>query len=217
MPPSMSGARPRPASRGCCSRSARSLSALAPTRKRIWLRREPWRTTTGRSADRSRRRAGPRSRRELVEGGDAVGDHAREDVEPAGGAFRIGGGGESCRQRQAFEQRHDIDAAGLQHRALRQVDRVQLQVAELGSDLRLGAREEARAHAVGHGAEAQVEAGRLQLVGQERLGQPHMPGLDQGADRLHRQDARFRCRRRFGPRLGLGFGHGALALGSSRR
>ena len=48
----------------------------------------------------------------------AVGDHAGEHVEPAGRAFRIGGGRDVGRQRQAFEQRHDVDAAGLQHRAV---------------------------------------------------------------------------------------------------
>ena len=76
--------------------------------------------------------------RDAVEAADLVGDDAGEDVEPAGRAFRIGGGGNLAGQRQAFEQRHDIDAAGLQHRAVAERDLVQLQVVDAVGDAVLG-------------------------------------------------------------------------------
>ena len=52
---------------------------------------------------------------DAVEAAHVVGDHAREYVEPPGRAFRIGGGGDVARQGEALDQRHDIDAARLQH------------------------------------------------------------------------------------------------------
>ena len=148
---------------------------------------------------------------DLVEGGDAVGDHAREDVEPAGRAFRVGGGGQVVGQRHALQQRHDIDAAGLQHGALGQVDHMQLQVGQLVGDDRAGARQEACPHPIGACAEPEVEAGRLQLVGQGRLVQLDVAGVDQAADRLHGQDAGARCRRFPGRCFLLGLGHPNLA------
>src|SRR6185312_3008829 len=65
---------------------------------------------------------------DAVEAARLVGDDAGEDVEPAGRALRIGGGGDVLRQRQAFQQRHDIDAAGLQHRAVGKRELVQLEI-----------------------------------------------------------------------------------------
>ena len=93
------------------------------------------------------------------------------------------------RQRQALQERDHVDAAGLEHRALRQADGVELQVVELGGDLLAAPRQEARAHAVGDRAQAQIEARRLQLLGQQPLGELHLSGLDQRLDRLRRQDA----------------------------
>ena len=104
---------------------------------------------------------------DAVEAARLVGDHAGEDVEPAGRAFRIGGGGDVVGQRQAFDQRHDVDAAGLQHRAVGQLDLVQLQLVDALGDRRARPGQEARAHAIGDLAEPQVEARRLDLVGRE--------------------------------------------------
>ena len=103
-----------------------------------------------------------------VERGHAIDDHAREHVEPAGGAFRIGGGGNLRRQAQAFQQRHDVDAARLQHRAVRQVDGVQRQLRQLQRHVRLRPRQEARAHAIGHLGQTQIEARRLDLPRRRR-------------------------------------------------
>ena len=43
-----------------------------------------------------------------VEGLGVIGDDAGEDVEAAGRALRVGGGGDVGREIEAFEQRHDI-------------------------------------------------------------------------------------------------------------
>ncbi len=104
---------------------------------------------------------------DAVEAARLVGDDAGEDVEPAGRALRIGGGGDVLRQRQAFQQRHDIDAAGLQHRAVGKRELVQLEIVDALLD-RGAARQKARAHAVGDRAETQVEARRLDLVSGKR-------------------------------------------------
>ena len=104
---------------------------------------------------------------DAVEAAGLVGDDAGEHVEPAGRAFRIGGGGNVVGQRQAFLQRHDIDATGFQHRAVGEREFVQLQVVDALRH-RGRARQEARAHAVGNLAKAQVEARRLDLAGHER-------------------------------------------------
>ena len=99
-----------------------------------------------------------------VEGAGAVGDGADEDVDAAGRALGIGGGGKIGWQFQPLLQRHHVDAAGLQHGAARQVERVhdEAVVEPVGDDLL--ARQEAGAQAVGDLAEAEVEAGRLDLV-----------------------------------------------------
>ena len=90
---------------------------------------------------------------DAVEAAGLVGDHAGEDVEPAGRALGIGGGRDVVGQREAFDQRHDVDAAGLEHRAVAERDLVQLELVDALGDRRVRARQEARAHAIGHFAE----------------------------------------------------------------
>ena len=82
---------------------------------------------------------------DAIEAARAVGDHAGEHVEPAGRAFRIGGGGDIGRQREAFEQRHDVDAAGFQHRAVGERDLVQLQFVDALGDRGVAAAGSSRA------------------------------------------------------------------------
>ena len=66
------------------------------------------------------------ARRQRVERGDPVAHHAREHVEPAGRAFRIGRRGKIGRQRQRFLELHEINAAGFEYRAgVRKLDLVQ--------------------------------------------------------------------------------------------
>ena len=95
------------------------------------------------------------------------------------------------RQVQAFEQRHDVDAAGFEHRALGEVDLVQLQPVELLRHVVRRTRQEARAHAPGLLAEPQVEARRLDLVGIERARRGQRAGLEQRQDFLIRKNARL--------------------------
>ncbi len=128
------------------------------------------------------------ARLDAVEAARVVGDDAREHVEPAGRAFRIGGCCDILRQREAFEQRHDIDRAGLQHRAVGQRDLVQLQVLDALRD-RGVAGQEARAHAIRDVAEAQVKACGLDLVGREFDGGQNPTRFRQRGDHAIRQDA----------------------------
>ncbi len=68
----------------------------------------------------------------LVERLAAVGHQPRQDVEPPGRALGIGEAGDAARgrQRQMLHQRHDIDAAFLQHRALAEVDGVAVELVD---------------------------------------------------------------------------------------
>ena len=103
--------------------------------------------------------------RDLVEGGNAVGDHAGEDVEPAGGALGIGGGRQRgsaapCSPAAARYRRSPFRAPRLcPGRWYAAAGRASL------SATCVGAGQEACAHAIGLRAKAQVEAGGLQLVG----------------------------------------------------
>jgi hypothetical protein len=54
----------------------------------------------------------------MVEAARLVGDHAGENVEPAGRTLGVGGGRNILGQREAFDQRHDVDATGLEHGAV---------------------------------------------------------------------------------------------------
>ena len=126
---------------------------------------------------------------DAIEAAGLVGDHAREHVEPAGRAFRIGGGGDLVGQREAFDQRHDVDAAGFQHGAVGERDLVQLQFVDALGDRRARAGQEARAHTIGDFAEPQVEARRLDLVGREVVGGWDGARLRERRDHVVRQDA----------------------------
>ena len=106
-------------------RSAASSRTAAPRRKRIWFSRMPGpdEHREGARRDLGVERAGV-ARLDAVELGAAVGDQPREQVEPAGRALGVGDRGDAGGQRQALEQRDEVDAALLQHRAARQVDPV---------------------------------------------------------------------------------------------
>ena len=82
-----------------------------------------------------------------------------------------------------------IDAAGLEHGRLGQIDLVQLEISQLHRDRGMGAGQEARADAIGDGAEAEIEARGLELFRAERKAQRQAARLDQAADRLRRKNA----------------------------
>ena len=92
------------------------------------------------------------------------------------------------RQREAFEQRHDVDAAGLQHGAVAERDLVQLQMLDALRHRGVPG-QEARAHPIGDVAEPQVEARGLDLVGREVVGGQNPTRLRQRRDHAIRQDA----------------------------
>ena len=126
---------------------------------------------------------------DLVELARMVGDDAGEDVEPAGGGLRVGGGADIARQLEVLHQRHDVDAAGLQHGTADQAEFVQLDLGEPVADQRLRTGQEAGAHAIGDLAEPEIEARRLDLVGIEPLVGRNRAGLDHLLDDLGRQDS----------------------------
>ena len=146
-----SAARRRPASR----RDAASCSSALRQQRIAGAEADLRQARAGAHHDRKGARADLEIERTGIAGGDlvellaAIGHDAGEDVEPAGRALRIGRGRDVRRQRQAFEQRHDVDAAGLQHRAVGEIDLVQLQPVELFGDRVVGPGQEAGAHAPG--------------------------------------------------------------------
>ena len=106
------------------------------------------------------------ARRQRVERGDPVAHHAREHVEPAGRAFRIGRRGKIGRQRQRFLELHEINAARFKYRAgVRKLDLVQGETHQPLVDAGARRRQKARADAPGARAEPQIEARRLHLIG----------------------------------------------------
>jgi hypothetical protein len=54
---------------------------------------------------------------DTIKAAGLIGDHAREYIEPTGRTFWIGCRRDVRRQHEAFNQRHDIDAAGFENRA----------------------------------------------------------------------------------------------------
>ena len=91
------------------------------------------------------------------------------------------------RQRQALDQRHDIDAAGLEHRAVSKRNFVQLETLDALRDRR-APRQKARAHPISDFTQPQVEARRLNLIGIERIGRLDGAALDQRRNHVVRQN-----------------------------
>ena len=98
-----------------------------------------------------------------------IGDESSEYVQAAGGALGIAHRGRAFSQRQALEQRNDVDATALQHRAVADVHLVHREVFEFHFDRRVFPWKETGAHPVRSWPQAKVEAGRLILVVLDRL------------------------------------------------
>ena len=124
-----------------------------------------------------------------VELGAAVGDQPGEHVEPADRALRAGDRREPLAEAQALHQRHDVDAATLEQRALGQVDLVHAEGVDLVAHLVALAGQETRAHPVGDRAQPEGEAGRLDLVLRDVGDRFDRALADQRADLLRRHGA----------------------------
>src|SRR5262245_6393157 len=105
---------------------------------------------------------------DTVEAAILVRNDAGEHVEPAGRTFRIGSGGNLLGQCQAFQQWHDVNAAGFEDGAVTEWDFVQLQLVYALRN-RGAAGQKARAHAIGYLAQAQIKARWLDLIGDELI------------------------------------------------
>ncbi|SLM46598.1 protein of unknown function [Nitrospira japonica] len=132
---------------------------------------------------------------DLVESGVEIGDDAREHVEPAGGALRVGPRPQRLRQLEGFQQRHEVNMAFLEDRATAQVHFVHHEVGVIkvhhvepaGNGRQLG--QKAADQPIGFLAEAEVEAGRLDLPVFDRNGGGDASSGDQSGDLLIGQDA----------------------------
>src|SRR5580765_1599291 len=124
-----------------------------------------------------------------IELGAVVGDEAREDVQAPGRALRVAQGRGALLQLETLEQRDDVHAAALEHRAAADVHLVHLEVGEPVLDLRVFPGEKARTHAPGDAPQAQVEARGLDLVGLDGLERDDLlRGLDEIFDVLRGKD-----------------------------
>ena len=119
-----------------------------------------------------------------VELGAAVGDGAGQQVEPPGGAFGVGHRVDALGQRQFLEQRNDVDAAFLQHRAGGEVDPVHLELRQAVGHAAASTGKERGPHPDRLGAEPQVEARGLDLPLGHRLRQADRALGDHGFDLL---------------------------------
>ncbi len=88
-----------------------------------------------------------------------------------------------------LDQRHDVDAAGFQHRAFAERDLVQLQFVDALGHRVARTGQEAGADAKGRVAQAQVERGRLDLVLDEVVGRQNQPRLRHRGDGAVGKDA----------------------------
>ena len=151
---------------------ASSEGGGVPRLIRIWFSRSPFlhQDAEGARRDLGVQRAvivGPHP----VELGAVIGDQPGEHVDPADRALGVGDRRGALLERQALEQRHDVDAALLEHRpGLVELELMHGERVDLLLDRGRGAGQEARAHPVAPGAEAQVQARRLQLVRRDRQG-----------------------------------------------
>src|SRR6202008_314530 len=126
---------------------------------------------------------------DVIEGLAVVGDQAREYVQPPGRAFRVCGARDTEGKFQPFQQRHEVDATRFQHRTGFEVDFVNGEVGKLVRDLGVFARQETGADAIGDGAQAQIDAGGLDLLVDDFVGRQHFaPRADEPLQNVARQN-----------------------------
>ena len=128
----------------------------------------------------------------LVEAGAVIGDDARENVEPAGRAFRVRDAGHVRGQRQRLLDLGDINAADFQNRAGAEIHGVKHEPLDLLSRRGGRPRHEARTHPERARPEPKIEARGLDLPGPDRSGGRDRASLDQRRDRLRWKNAKSR-------------------------
>ena len=126
---------------------------------------------------------------DLVEGDAMIGDEPGEDVDTAGRALGIGRSGHRVGQGKGLKNGNEIDATGLQNRAGTEIEFVQGEIVELVLDRGAAARQKACPKPVGDRPQAQVEAGRLDLVGIQRSRRRDGAGVEQLADAMGGKNA----------------------------
>src|SRR5262249_42861647 len=129
--------------------------------------------------------------RDAIKTSGVIGNDGGEEVEATSGAFRIGGGGDGFGQPKPFDERDDVDTARLQDGAIDERYLVQLQFLDARGDGGLWTGQKARAHAVSHCAETQVETRRLNLVMCKITGAHNGAVASEGSDHAVRQNAFF--------------------------
>src|SRR5262249_2531934 len=127
-----------------------------------------------------------------IEAAGLVGNHTREYVEPTGRAFWIGRSRNIGGQRQAFNQWHDVDAAGFQNSPRGEREFVQFQFGDALRHGDAGAWQKTGAYAAGNRPQTQIETGRLNLVRIERPGGANPALLGQRRDHAVGQNSSFR-------------------------
>jgi hypothetical protein len=96
--------------------------------------------------------------RDLVEAVVAIGEHAREHVEPARRALRVCLGAHPLRQAQLLDQRDQVGTGTLERGAVAKVDLFEGEILDLLLDRRVAVRQEAAAQRPRALAQAQVYA-----------------------------------------------------------
>ncbi len=130
------------------------------------------------------------TRLDAVETLRAVGDQPGEDIDAAGRAFGIGDAGNAGGKFRPLQQRDDIDAARFQHRAMAQIHFMHEDGGEFFFHRGVGSGQEAGPHPPGLGAQAQIDAGGLDLAGGEGLvGRDFAALRDQALQHMAGQDA----------------------------
>src|SRR4029078_1199057 len=72
-----------------------------------------------------------------------IGDHPSEHVEASGRTLRVCEGGDGRAQLELLDQRYEIDAAGFENRAFRQIDLMEFELGQLVAHRCVRARQEA--------------------------------------------------------------------------
>ena len=160
-------------------RHGRRVEPRRAARKRICDRREPLRAGMGKCAEDLREQRPVIARLDGVEGARAISDDPSENVDPAGRALGIGGGGETRWQSEIFGQFRDIDAP-VSSTAPR-ARSISCRASARDPSATCARREETGPHSPGAPPKPQIQAGGLDLVFDKGSGGSIAPALARAA------------------------------------